>query len=213
MVLFVQVEPNRHVELHVHYINTTIVVRQIGRYFTFAIRMPRQLVNGSAGGEGGVRAARHSEPELCVKGCPASERIDYKTYLAERRDTVTRIQSQASGLHVTMTRLEAEDTCRDSGLVDFYFDSCVFDLMATGDRNFTLAALSALRDVMKLDSSAAHFSNRTSLRVYDDILNGAAQSRAASSWLVLLLCTWCLCLTLWRPWLPMPLLHNLAPVR
>jgi RGM family protein len=203
------VEPNKHVELHIHYINTTIVVRQIGRYFTFAIRMPRQLVNGL--GEGGVRAGRHSEPELCVKGCPASERIDYKQYLADRRDHVTRIQSQASGLQVTMTRQEAEETCRDSGLVDFYFDSCVFDLMATGDRNFTLAALSALRDVMKLDPSAARFSNRTSLQLYDDVLSAAQPRTVSPSWL-LVLCTVYLCLTLWRPLLP-SLLHILTPVR
>lgn len=200
LVRVVEVEPNKHVEIHIHYIATTIVVRQIGRYFTFAIHMPRQIVNGSTGvaGQNGANKVRHGEPELCVKGCPASERIDYKQYLAMRRDHVTKLHTEVKEEQLTITRHGAEEVCRESGLVDFYFDSCVFDLMATGDKNFTLAALSALKDVMRLDSAAAQFSNRTSLQLYDDIFNAATLGVQTVSWLWGALCTLSVLLTLWQ---------------
>lgn len=186
-VQLLEVEVNRHVEIHVHYIATTIIVRQIGRYFTFAIHIPQQVLNTSS--------SRH-EPELCSKGCPPSEQIDYKQYLAERRDRVTRIQSAAEGTELTMTRYEAEDVCRNSGLVDFYFDSCVFDLMATGDRNFTLAALSALKDVLRLDPTMAVLANRTTLHPYDDLFGAASAFSRTVSWWWHVVCVMSVLLTL-----------------
>ncbi|XP_076466054.1 repulsive guidance molecule A-like isoform X2 [Babylonia areolata] len=178
-VLVKEVEANRHVEIHVLYIATTIIVRQIGRYFTFAIHMPAELVNSSG---------QHHEPELCSKGCPPSEQIDYKQYLAHRRDRIVQLQSSDPSGQLTISRHEAEQVCRQSGLVDFYFDSCVFDLMATGDRNFTLAALSALKDVIRLDPEKAVQSSRSTLEPYDDMFSSAAASGLRTG------CTW------WRWW-------------
>lgn len=190
-VQLLELEPNRHVEIRVHYIATTIIVRQIGRYFTFAIHIPQQVLNTSR---------TRGELELCSKGCPPSEQIDYKQYLAERRERVTRIQSAAEGgPELTMTRYEAEDVCRNSGLVDFYFDSCVFDLMATGDRNFTLAALSALKDVLRLDPTMALLANRTSLDPYDHLFGAAAPGLSRTvSWWWHVLCVASVLLTLWQ---------------
>ena len=189
-VQLVEVEPNRHVEIHIHYIATTIIVRQIGRYFTFAIHMPDEIVQADKD--------RSQEPELCSKGCPASEQINYKQYLAQRRDRVTRIQSDPTGTLVTMSRHKAEEVCRTSGLVDFYFDSCVFDLMATGDKNFTLAALNALKDVVRLDPSMAMLDNRTSLQPYDDVFGSASALSRTVSWWWHMVCVLSVLLTLWR---------------
>ncbi|KAL8625430.1 hypothetical protein ACOMHN_018575 [Nucella lapillus] len=191
-VVVKEVEPNRHVEIHVLYIATTIIVRQIGRYFTFAIHMPEALVNSSG---------QHHEPELCSKGCPPSEQIDYKQYLAHRRDRIVQLQSQDTSGLLTISRHQAEDICRKSGLVDFYFDSCVFDLMATGDENFTLAALSALKDVLRLDPDKAVQSSRSTLQPYDDMFASAAAVSMAwtvSWWWWWWCVAWCVVLTL-RP--------------
>lgn len=60
--------------------------------------------------------------------------------------------------------------------MDFYFDSCVFDLMATGDENFTLSAIIALQDELRLDPSPT-LSNRTDV---DDREENQAQSLCVS---------------------------------
>ncbi|ELK24215.1 Repulsive guidance molecule A [Myotis davidii] len=80
----------QHVEIQAKYIGTTIVVRQVGRYLTFAVRMPE---------------------ETAVAKCKE--------------------------------RLPVED---------LYYQACVFDLLTTGDVNFTLAAYYALEDVKMLHS-------------------------------------------------------------
>ncbi|XP_076443776.1 repulsive guidance molecule A-like isoform X2 [Babylonia areolata] len=193
-----EVSPNRHVEIVLDHIATRLIVRQIGRYFTFAIHMPRDLAH---------EGSTSPEPELCSKGCPPSELIDYRRYLAHKKEQATRLQQQrqqgssSSSGQVTVTRQEAEVTCRGAGLVDFYFDSCVFDLLATGDSNFTVAALSALQDVVRLDPSMARVANRTSLSVYDDLFGGSPPSCCLMlrgwgcwvSWVLSLL--WVCCLT------------------
>ncbi|ESP05563.1 hypothetical protein LOTGIDRAFT_83132, partial [Lottia gigantea] len=134
-VELLEIEEGKHVEINIRYIATTIVVRQIGRYFTFAIKMPEEIVNNS-----------HSATSngLCYRGCPLSERINYQEFLASKQDIVDNLSENSA--NIQMLRKDAELICREANVVDFYFDSCVFDLMTTGDQNFTLAALSALQD-------------------------------------------------------------------
>ncbi|XP_046550232.1 repulsive guidance molecule A-like isoform X2 [Haliotis rubra] len=184
-VELVEVDPFKHVEIHIHYIETTLVLRQIGRYFTFAIRMPEEIANNSVS---------FDNLQLCVSGCPERERINYQEFLALRKD---RIDSLSESEKSFMSREQAEGICRDSNVVDFYFDSCVFDLMTTGDKNFTMAAVSALQDVVKLDPSAVRFSaNRTSLDRYDDQYgnSGVSRTRTPSDYSLLVTVTVFLCM-------------------
>lgn len=178
----VEVEANKHVEIRIHYIATTIIVRQIGRYFTFAIRMPEQLVNNSH---------NRADLELCSKGCPPNERINYQEYLAQRRNSAAQIPNSigSEGPILSVTRQEAEAHCKDAGLVDFYFDSCVFDLMATGDMNFTVAAIMALKDTLDLDNAmTVTHSNRSDLDEIDRKYGSAASSRTQLSRRHLMVC-------------------------
>ncbi|GFO50429.1 repulsive guidance molecule a-like [Plakobranchus ocellatus] len=194
----IEVDPGAHIEIHIRYINTIVVVRRIGRYLTFSIQMPESLVNGTSGVLGGnlgrgfsASAAASSssssqDVQLCLRGCPESELINFQEYLALRRysvpsnspkppspsdgDSFESLQGN-NGIQVesVSTRAEAEEVCREASVTGFYFDFCVFDLMATGDRNFTLAAVSALQDVLRLDPSAARtMDSRTSLEKYDE---------------------------------------------
>jgi len=69
---------------------------------------------------------------------------------------------------VVMTRTDAVKRCRDVGVKDFYFDSCVFDLISTGDLNFTLAAYHAYADTLRLYPEVANsLDNRSSLEEID----------------------------------------------
>ena len=155
--------PGRHVEIYLRYIDTTLIVRQIGHYFTFAAKMPEEIVNRSL----------EQDPtalQLCARGCPPSERIDYKEFLAQKRSRLKEgLDQHTVDREVAMSRETAVEKCRQANVVDFYFDSCVFDLVTTGDANFTVAASSALQDMLKLHpESARRHMNRTTLEQPDD---------------------------------------------
>lgn len=149
-------DPGKHVEIYLRFIDTTIRVRQIGRYFTFAIKMPQEIVEQSVDDD---------TQQLCVQGCPEQEQINYKKYLAEKRKILD--------LHVgdiAMTSDQASELCRKSQVVDFYFDSCVFDLMTTGDKNFTIAAHQLVEDLTALTPGIVKTQeNRTYLTPYEEI--------------------------------------------
>ncbi|CAG5124342.1 unnamed protein product [Candidula unifasciata] len=146
----IEVDPGKHIEIHIRYISTVVVVRQIGRYFTFSIKMPEDLVN---------KSSLSPNLQLCVRGCPQVELVNYQEYLATRQysPSVQDVASLQVGLEprLTITRSDAEEMCKETKSIDVYFDSCVFDILQTGDVNFTLAAMTSLMDVLKLHPSAA----------------------------------------------------------
>lgn len=45
--------------------------------------------------------------------------------------------------------------CKEYNMTDYYLDSCIFDLMATGDKSFRVAALTAQRDLWEHDPAGA----------------------------------------------------------
>ena len=165
-VRIVEKEPGRHVEIHARHLGATLIVRQVGRYLTFAARLPRDIAEQGAGREG---------LQLCVKGCPASERIDVATVLMGHHSAHGRHSGvpssgrfhrsqtgEASRNYVGMHRDAALALCREYNLTDYYLDSCMFDLMTTGDPSFSLAASRAQSDYLNLLPEAGHrLANRT----------------------------------------------------
>lgn len=126
--------------------------------------MPEELLNSTD----------QSALELCVQGCPRRELINYQEYLALR-------EKSSFGGEIVMPREEAEKVCRSSGLVDFYFDSCVFDLMTTGDKNFTLAAVTSFQDIIRMSpEESKKQTNRTSLEEYDKLYSSGERSLRTS---------------------------------
>lgn len=138
----VERESGRYVEMHARYIGTTVFVRQLGRYLTLAIRMPEDLA---------MSYEESQDLQLCVNGCPLSERID------DGQGQVSAILGHAlprtplAQAWPGYTLETANAHCHEKMPVkDIYFQSCVFDLLTTGDANFTVAAHSALEDVEAL---------------------------------------------------------------
>ena len=43
-VQIVEMTRGRHVEIHIRYVATTVIVRQVGNFLTFAIRMPEVIM-------------------------------------------------------------------------------------------------------------------------------------------------------------------------
>ena len=164
-VRIVEKEPGRHVEIHARHLGATLVVRQIGRYLSFSARLPRDVAEQGAGREG---------LQLCVKGCPASERIDIAALLlgtghsrhpsmpSSGRFYRSQTSEASAALAKGMPRDAALTLCREYNLTDYYLDSCMFDLMTTGDRGFSLAASKAQSDyVTLLPDGAQRLGSRT----------------------------------------------------
>ncbi|XP_078283344.1 repulsive guidance molecule A [Rhinoraja longicauda] len=126
----------QQVEIQARYIGTTVVVRQVGRYLTFAIRMPQEVMNAFEENQG---------LQLCLRGCPTNERMDWA--LLQGRSPQDGSAAAA-----------ANARCKEKLPVeDLYFRSCVFDLLITGDANFTMAAYYALQDAKSLHSNQDKF--------------------------------------------------------
>ena len=49
------------------------------------------------------------------------------------------------------TKEHAMHICDKANLTDFYYDSCVFDLLSTGDRQFSMSSVTAMRDAQMFD--------------------------------------------------------------
>lgn len=138
----VERESGHYVEMHALYIGTTVFVRQVGRYLTLAIRMPEDLA---------MSYEESQDLQLCMNGCPVSERIDdgqgqVSAILGHSLPRTSLVQAWPG-----YTLETANTQCHEKMPVkDIYFQSCVFDLLTTGDANFTAAAHSALEDVEAL---------------------------------------------------------------
>ncbi|XP_021235249.1 RGM domain family member B [Numida meleagris] len=132
----------KYVEMHARYIGTTVYIRQLGHYLTLAIRMPQELA---------MAYEESQDLQLCVNGCPSSERIDDSGHLPLPVRGQVLPQAGAARPRSPYTLETATTKCHEKMLVkDIYFYSCVFDLLTTGDANFTAAAHSALQDVEAL---------------------------------------------------------------
>lgn len=149
--------PGHHVELHAGYIGVTVIVRQLGRYLTLAVRIPEELAQAYDATQ---------DLQLCLNGCPSAERIDQAGHLPlpvnppalglqlqqlRRPSYSSQTQAYPYGSLQVFSNEGAKEHCREKLEVqDIYFHSCVFDLLTTGDANFTVAAYSAQKDMESL---------------------------------------------------------------
>lgn len=162
--------PGQHVVIQARYIGTTIVVRQVGRYLTFAVRMPEEVVKS-------VEEGDEQDLYLCLHGCPANQRIDFRNFRARAAQGQTQGQgsgrSRGGAASHGFTYQAASAKCKERLPVeDLYFHSCVFDLLSSGDINFTMAAYYAFEDVKMLHSN----SERYHIYEKDAFKSGAARA-------------------------------------
>lgn len=128
-VQLIDITAGLHVEIALRHANTTVVLRQFGRYFSVSVRMPADIVEMSKASTGS---------QLCVVKCPTSERLSLNS------------------LESAFSIADATNVCRHHNkLVDHFLDACVFDLVASGgDRNFTSSALHAMLDFRRMIPSS-----------------------------------------------------------
>ncbi|NXE56604.1 RGMA protein, partial [Casuarius casuarius] len=127
---------SNQVEIQAHYIGSTVIIRQVGHYLTFAIRVPEETLNLSE--ESPVL-------QLCLHGCPKNELIqEHRLWLSNSSPL------WPSSQQVYTVETAAEQCRRILQVEDVYFQSCVFDLLTTGDPEFSMAAYGALEDLKAL---------------------------------------------------------------
>nr|XP_033780853.1 hemojuvelin [Geotrypetes seraphini]XP_033780854.1 hemojuvelin [Geotrypetes seraphini] len=115
--------PGHQIEIKAAYIGTTIVVRQMAQQLSFSIRTAEEIAQSFT---------EEQDLQLCVRGCPPSQQISRTKYPPK---------SAASAIESARTLCKAK-----LPIEDVYFQSCVFDVVMSGDDNFTFAAASALED-------------------------------------------------------------------
>lgn len=143
--------PGQHVVIQARYIGTTIVVRQVGRYLTFAVRMPEDVVKA-------VEEGDDQDLYLCLHGCPANQRIDFRNFRARAAEAQGSARGRGGAGAHGFTYQSARAKCKERLPVeDLYFQSCVFDLLSSGDINFTMAAYYAFEDVKMLHSNSKRY--------------------------------------------------------
>lgn len=139
-----QPESHQKVEIFIRYIETTLVIRRVGKYLAFSARLPEELVESSLQSEDYL--------QLCTRGCPVGERMD----LVSARGHA--VSWETAVAQCTNTNELSNDIVNN--LTDYYLDWCVFDAMTAGvGFHFTAAAHSAQADVLRLDP--ASLQNRT----------------------------------------------------
>lgn len=132
----------RQVTISARYLGTSIIVRRVGRYLTFAIRVPEEMAEESGG------------LQLCLHGCPRSELINAHVLSRGQRQEERDGHSQPGTAGQADLLKRATSRCRETLQVeDVYFQSCVFDVLTTGDVQFSMAAFAALQDLKALPPS------------------------------------------------------------
>ncbi|XP_015827067.2 RGM domain family, member D isoform X2 [Nothobranchius furzeri] len=177
----------RQVKIQARYIGTSIIIRRVGSYLTFAIRMPEDTLDLSED-SGGL--------QLCLHGCPRNELI--KEHMVSRQGQQPHLHGASTELgplrppHQIYTLERATAKCRETLQVeDLYFQSCVFDLLTTGDPEFSMAAYGALEDLKALPPSKLKQNSprtpRVSGRGETQMLAATAANGCLLSLLILLL--------------------------
>ncbi|KAL2084570.1 hypothetical protein ACEWY4_020088 [Coilia grayii] len=121
--------PGRHAQINATHIGTTVVVRQSGRSLSLSVRAPRPIVDSFS---------PEQDLQLCKWGCPLSQRLEHPP-----------VQPGTPAYAHCTSLLPAKD---------MYFQACLFDLVTTGDVNFSASAVAALQDArgMIADAGRVH---------------------------------------------------------
>lgn len=175
------------VEIRLLYAATLVSLRLVGRYYSVSVFLPSSTLL-----DGGVSSsAELAAVQLCRSGCPRTELVDLGAFFRQtarrqakaKRTTGRRRDEGGKGAAVLPLRVVVRTCGEAAGLSGYLADSCVFDLLNTGDLTFAqLSAQAALSDVERAvmhaalnnDSIGATFAQR--VKVKADVTSSADSS-------------------------------------
>ncbi|KAL1458774.1 hypothetical protein WDU94_008890 [Cyamophila willieti] len=142
VVLTVESDPSGNHErakIFIRYIETTIIVRRVGKYLAVSAKLPEELVEPSIQDPNTL--------QLCTLGCPPSERLDIVTSQSNMIDRD----------HALALCKSKEEFSNDivNQWTDYYLDWCVFETMTAGIiYEFNAAAHFAQADISRFDPNS-----------------------------------------------------------
>ena len=110
-VTVTEVDPGSHVEIHARFIATTVIIRKVAGFLTFAIQMPQAILNES------------SKTQLCVQGCPLKHRISAKEQVISEdipRQSTTTSRNKGTLIKSHTKRAFDETKLRNSIIVESF---------------------------------------------------------------------------------------------
>lgn len=126
-VLLAPLGPNR-MQITLNHAGMRLIIGRQGDFLSVALRLPAALVG------------QPQSQELCLRGCPSWERLA----TAPEGEPAWRLS-------------EADTACRGANLTGAYLDACVFDVLATGQKDMAAeASAAAVADLKELGASTAH---------------------------------------------------------
>ena len=148
--------PAELVEIRLFHASTVVALRLVGRYYTVSVILPVALLNRSDEGRRNLSADLASI-QLCQTGCPNAEVVDLDAFFrrtARRQMKTKRTTGRRRGKAVLPFSVAVRTCGEAAGLSGYLADSCIFDLLNTGDLSFAqLSAKGALTDVRGVFSS------------------------------------------------------------
>lgn len=159
-----EISPKWHIEIDIGYKQTVVVIRLVGVAYSVSVNLPKDIyleISEAHRGDGTVH--------LCHSGCPSSERVDLNSYFGQKSSKLKRT--------VIMSKNDAIERCRGLRLTGFYFDSCVYDLMATGDSSFASASYDSYSDLLRFvpDAATSMHRNDATLEKLDETANSSTE--------------------------------------
>ena len=141
--------PAEQVKIRLFHAATVVTVRLVGRYYSVSVLLPTTLINQVDRGPRNT-GAELAANQLCRNGCPTTEIVDLDSFFQQtaRRQEKAKRTTGALGGRTVLPFPVAVQTCVGTvGLSGYPVDSCIFDLLNTGDLSFAqLSAKSALAD-------------------------------------------------------------------
>ena len=149
--------PAERVDIHLHHASVTVSVRLVGRHYAVSVLLPDwHLTNRSQ--DISRRPNSSSElaaVQLCRTGCPGPEVVDLDLFFRQmaaastsQEVKVRRATAARAGKAVLPFPVAVRACGEAVGLSGYFADSCVFDLLNTGDVSFAqLSARGAAADV------------------------------------------------------------------
>lgn len=129
-----QLKKGRRIMIDICHLKTKIIIRQVGKYLTVHMRVPKDLT-------------RRKSIGLCQRGCPRIEQMNL--------DNMTGLEQYINSLYpkdklskrVRREREErARKLCGKANIQGFYYKSCLFDMLTSDDKTFVKAARKAMKD-------------------------------------------------------------------
>lgn len=136
-------QDNNYVEIALHFIHSSIHIRRQGPYLSVSVKAPSIVLET----EGDVAN------EMCWAGCRRSSQISAEIAVEQPKKF-----AECYNRRVHVPKKVAEDRCRNVGNSGTFFDSCVFDLMFTGDDYLVHLSRNAQSDFRRLASH--HFQSQ-----------------------------------------------------